>query len=108
MNATGHRAVENCGNLLEFIHHHCELLGIDGLRPVRESLVGLVMYLDHDAVGAHGNGCSRHGDDFVALTRSMAGVYQDGQMAQALHRRDDAQIERISSVIGKSSHPALA
>ena len=48
VNAARHVAVQDGGNLLQFVHHAGELFGVDGLRPVGEGLFGLVMDLDPD------------------------------------------------------------
>src|SRR5260370_25299456 len=46
--------------------------------------------------------------NLVALTRAVAWVDYDRQMAQALNGGNNAQVERVARVIGESSHSALA
>ncbi len=85
-----------------------ELVGVDGLRAVGERLLRLVVHFDDDAVGAGGDGGAGHGQHVVALAGAVAGVDEDGQVAEALHGGNDAEVERVAGVIGKGAHAALA
>ena len=65
-----------------------ELGGVDGLGAVGEGVLGLVMDFDDDAVGAAGDGGAGHGQHAVAAAGAVAGVDEDGQVAEALRRRE--------------------
>ncbi len=92
----------------EFVHHDGELVGVDGLRAVREGFFRLVVDFNQDAVCAGGNGGAGHGQNAVATTGAVAGVDQDGQVAEALDGGDDAEVKGVSGVIGEGAHAALA
>ena len=108
MDAARQHAVDHRGDLADFVHHALELIGIDRLWSVGERLVGLMMYFDQDAVGAHRDRRPRHGQHLVALAGAVAGIDEDGQVAQLLHGGNNAQIESVAGVVGKGSHAALA
>jgi hypothetical protein len=55
-----------------------------------------------------GNGGAGHGQHAVATAGAVAGVDQDGQVAEALDRGNDAEVEGVAGVIGKGAHAALA
>ena len=65
-----------------------KLVGVDGLRAVGERLFGLVVHFDQDAVSAGGDGGAGHGQHAVAPAGAVAGVDQDGQVAERAGRRE--------------------
>ena len=75
---------------------------------IGEGLVRLVVHLDHQAVGADRGSRASQGQNHVAFARAMAGVNDDGQMAQPLHRGHDTKVKRIAGVIGEGAYPAFA
>jgi len=107
LNAAGQIAVHDGSDLGEFVHHADELFGIEGLRPVGERLFGLVVNLDHDAVGTDSNAGAGHGQDLVSLACAVAGINEDGEVAEPLHGGDDAEVERVSGVVGEGAYAAL-
>ena len=108
MDAAGQVAANHGGNLLKLVHHADKLVGIDGLRAVGERLFGLVVNFDQDAVGAGGDGRAGHGQHAVAPAGAVAGVDENGQVAEALDGGNDAEVERVAGVVGKGAHAALA
>ena len=98
----------DCGDLADLRHQVVELVGVEGLRAVGQGFVGLMMDFYHQAVGAYGYGGARERGDFVALAGAVAGVDENWEMAEALHRGDDAQVERIAGVIGEGADAAFA
>src|SRR5207253_8399083 len=60
------------------------------------------------AIRADGNGRPRQRQHLVAAACSVAGVYQNWQVAAALDRRDDGEVERIAGEIGERAHAAFA
>ena len=67
-----------------------------------------MMHFDQNAVGSGCDGCAGHGQHAVALAGAVAGVDEDGQMAEALHGGNNAEVERVARVIGEGAHAALA
>ena len=108
VDAAGEIAADHGGDLLDLVHHGGELVGIDGLRAVGERLFGLVVDFDQDAVGAGGDGGAGHGQHAVAAAGAVAGVDEDGQVAEALDGGNDAEVEGVAGVVGKGAHAALA
>ncbi len=104
----GRSRCDDRGDLLDLVHHARELVGIDGLRAVGEGLFRLVVHLDEDAVCANRNCGARHGQNLVALAGAVAGVDEDGQVAELLYGGNDAEVEGVARVIGKGAHAALA
>src|SRR6266403_1570506 len=66
------------------------------------------MNLDYQAIGSNGDGGAGQWRHFVALAGAVAGINDDGQMAETLDGRHDAEIERVAGVIGEGAHSALA
>src|SRR6266403_1922392 len=66
------------------------------------------MNLDYQAIGSNGDGGAGQWRHFVALAGAVAGINDDGQMAETLDGRHDAEIECVAGVIGESPHSALA
>src|SRR5258708_38198471 len=66
------------------------------------------MNLDYQAIGSNGDGGAGEWRHFVALAGAVAWIDHDGQVAEALDRRHDAEIECVAGVIGESPHSALA
>src|SRR5258708_6748597 len=66
------------------------------------------MDFNQQTVSAHGNCGARKRQDLVALSGPVAGINHDRQVAQALYRGHDAEVERVARVIGKSPDAALA
>jgi hypothetical protein len=76
--------------------------------PSDKRAVGIVVHFHDQAVGSDGDRGARQRRDFVALAGAVAGIDDDGQMAQALDGGHDAEVERVAGVIGESAHSALA
>jgi len=74
-------AVEDGGDLLDFVHEVGEFGGEDGLDAVGEGSVGLVMDFDEEAIGTDGDGGAGERKNFVALAGAVAGIDEDGKMA---------------------------
>ena len=89
-------------------HQRVELIGKQRLHAVGERAVRIVVHFDDQAVGSHGDGGAGKRRHLVALAGAVAGIDDDGQMAQALHGGHDAEIERVAGVIGEGAHAALA
>src|SRR5438093_12741418 len=75
------RAADESCQGVEVAHQSGELLRKDCLWPVGEGPGGIVVYLDHDAVGPGGDGGTGEGDDLVAPPGAVAGIDQDRQVA---------------------------
>ena len=103
--AVGDVAVENLGDLGAFVHHFYELFGVDGLGSVGEGFVGLVMDLDHEAVGSYGDCGAGQGHDLVALAGSVAGIDEDGQVAEAVDGGHEAEVEGVAGVVDEGADP---
>src|SRR6516164_43669 len=66
------------------------------------------MYLDKDAVRTDSNRSAGERKYLGTLASPVAGIDEDGQVTQALHRGNDAQIEGVAGVVGERTHAALA
>src|ERR1019366_5294652 len=108
VNAPGQLAMHDRRDLLNLVHHARELVRIDGLRTVRERLLRLMVHFNHHTICTDGNRSARHWQHFVALARAVAWVDKDWQVAELLHGGNNAEVERITRVIGKRAHAALA
>src|SRR5580698_7035739 len=108
VDAAGQPAADHRGNLLDLVHHAGKLVGIDRLRAVGESLLRMVVDLDKDTVAAGGHSRAGHGQHAVALAGAVAGVDKNGQVTDALHRGDDAEVKGVAGVVGKGAHAPLA
>jgi len=100
--------VKQRGDLADFFGKLRKFVGEDGLHAVRESLFGLVMNFDKEAVGADGDGGARKRQNFVAHAGAVTRVHDDGQMAAALDGGNDGEVERIAGMVGEGAHAALA
>ena len=89
-------------------HQLIELIRIQRLHAVRQRLVRLMMDFDDQAIRADRHRGPRKRSDFVSLAGAVAGINNNRQVAEPLHRRDHAQVERVASVVGESAHAALA
>jgi hypothetical protein len=85
-------AMEHVSNLAGFRSEYGEFFGQDGLRPVGERFVGLVVHLDQEAISAHGNGGARQRKNLVALARPMRRINKNGKMAAFLDSGHDGEI----------------
>ena len=68
----------------------------------------MIVDFDQDAVGSGGNRSPGHGQYALALAGAVAGVHQDGQVAEPLHGGNDAEVEGVAGVVSKGAHAALA
>src|SRR5580704_19443045 len=83
----GHMAAEHPGNLTNFSHQLIELIRIERLLAVAERAIRIGMHLDDEAVGSDGDRGARQWRDLVALAGAVAGIDDDGQVAQTLYGR---------------------
>src|SRR5262249_8185832 len=77
-------------------HQAIELRRQQRLRAVAERVVGIVVHLDDEAVGAGRDGGARHRRHLVAASRSMARIADHGQVAELLDDGDGGDVERIA------------
>src|ERR1700728_125297 len=104
----GHGSSHHCGNLAHLLHQFIELIGEERLRSVGERFIRFVVNFDHQTVGTDGYRRAREWCDFVALAGAVAGIDQNGQMTEPLHRGYQAQIERVAGMVGEGPHATLA
>jgi len=100
--------VEDGGDLADFGLEFGEFGGEDGLHAVRESLFGLVMNFDEEAIGADSDRSAGEWENFVALAGAVAGVNEDRQVAALFDRGDDGEIEGVAGKVGEGAHAAFA
>ncbi len=93
---------------LDVAHELLELLGVQRLRPVGQRLVGIDVDLHGDPVRARGNGGQRHGAHLGAEARAVAGIHDDGEMAELLHHGDGGQVQRVARGGLEGADAALA
>src|ERR1039458_3131060 len=70
----GNRTSQDLRNLANLIHEVVELVRIERLVAVAERVVGIVMYLDDEAIGPHSDSSARQRGDLVALSSAVTGV----------------------------------
>ena len=88
----GHGSSYDGRNLPDLLHQQIELIREQRLRTIRQGLIRAIMHFHHESVGSDGNCRAREWSNLVALAGAMAGINQDRQMAQSLHRGNQAQI----------------
>src|SRR5271166_3167356 len=101
-------ALQYSGDFAYLSHEVVELLGEERLFAIAEGAVGIRVDFDDETVSPNRNRGPGQWRDLVALAGSVAGIDDDRQMAQPLHRGNHAEIERVASVIGEGAHAALA
>ena len=68
-----------------------EVARVERLRPVAERVLGVLVDLDDDAVGADGRGGARERLDQAPVARGVARVDDDRQVRVQLEPRDGAR-----------------
>jgi hypothetical protein len=91
--------VEDVGDLADLAGEFGKLIGNDGLDPIGESFLGLVVDFDEQAVGSHGDCGARERKNLVALAGAVARIDEDGQVAAFLDGGND---RKVQSVAGKN------
>ena len=76
-------------DLPDLLHERVELIGKQRLHAIRQRAIGIVMDFDDQTVGSNGDSGAGERRHFVALARAVAGIDDDGQMAEALHGGND-------------------
>src|SRR5436853_328956 len=66
------------------------------------------MDFHQQSIRASSNCRARHWQYLVALAGAVAGINNNGQVAQLLHCGNNAEIKSVAGMIGKSTHSALA
>src|ERR1700674_5450665 len=67
-----------------------------------------MMNFDDQSIGSDGDGGAGEWRHLVALAGAVAWINHDGQVAETLDGRHNAEIERVASVIREGAHSALA
>src|SRR5579872_3548790 len=102
------RASDDGSYLADLLHQFVELVWEQRLRAVGEGLVRSGVNFDHESIRANSDCGAGERRDFVALAGAVAGIDQNRQMAQPLHRGHNAQVERVTRVIGERADSAFA
>src|SRR6266849_3194054 len=105
---SGHAAADGGGDDAELGHELGEVSGLEGLRAIGKSVVGVVVDFDEQAVGAGGYGGAGHGRNFVAASGAVGGIGEHGQVRELLDDRDGGDVERVACVGFKGANAALA
>ena len=100
--------MEDGGDLPHFFGERNEFFGKEGLHAIRESLVGLVMDFDEQAISADSDSGAGKRQNFVALAGAVAGINKNGEMAAFFYRWNDGEVERVAGEIGEGANAALA
>ena len=101
-------AVDGDGDFFQGAHHVFEGFGGDGLGAVGEGVFGVVVGFDDEAIGAGGDGGFAHVGDEVGVAGALAGVDDDGEVADAMDFGDDGQREGVAGVGFEGADAALA
>ena len=101
-------AVEEGGELLDFVHEGGVFGREDGLHAVGEGFFGLVVDFDEESIGANGYGGAGEWENFVAFAGAMAGIDEDGQVAALFDGGNDGEIESVARKVGERADAAFA
>src|SRR6266849_1078098 len=105
---SGHAAADGGGDDAELGHELGEVSGLEGLRAIGKSVVGVVVDFDEQAVGAGGYGGAGHGRNFVAAPGTVGGVGEHGEMRKFFDYGDGGDVERVARVGLEGTDAALA
>ena len=73
------------------------------LGTVAECMIRVIMYFYHDTIGPDSDGCLRQVFYHPSLSRSVAGIHNDRQMALALDGKNSGKVQCIARVGFKCS-----
>ena len=90
------------------LHQFGVLSGIERLRAVAQRVIGIVVHLHQQPVGAGGHGSARHRRHQIAAAGAVRGIADDRQMRELLHHRNRRDIHRVARVGFESADAALA
>jgi len=92
----------------DLIQELLELLGIQGLSPIRERTIGVGVDLHHEAVGSRRYSRPGHGSDLGPDPGTVTGIGDDREMGEGLHHRNRREIQKISGLGIEAPHTPLA
>ena len=101
-------ASHGLGYLSHLGHEVGEVVEGEGLGTILEGGVWIGMHLDHQAIGAGRHGGQSHRQDQIPFAGAMAGVSDDGEMAQLLEHGDRAYVHGIAGKGLKGADAPLA
>src|SRR5579871_3671313 len=78
-------AMQNGGYLPYFTHQLVKLIRKNRLYAIRKSVLRIMVDLHHQSICSNSNCRPREWQDLVALSRAMAGINNNRQVAQPLH-----------------------
>src|SRR6516165_8911543 len=79
---------DRLGDLTAFGHHLAERGRSEGLESIAQGFLRIGVNLDHKAIGAGGDGSSRHRSDQTGLARAVAWIDDNGEMRRLVQKRD--------------------
>jgi len=100
--------VKDGGDLADFGDEFGKFFGEDGLHAVGQSLFGLVVNFDEEAIGANRDRSARKRKNFVTLAGAVAGIDENREVAAFFDGRNDGEIERVAGEVGEGAHAAFA
>ena len=68
----------------------------------------MVVNFNDQPVRSHGYGCARQWNHFFPAPGAVAGIDDNGEVAETLNRRNDAQIQGVSRVVRKRAYAPFA
>src|SRR5512143_2757829 len=92
----------------EGVHEFPELLERERLRSVGQRLLRGGVDLDHEAVGARGDGGAGHGLDVLRVAGAVGRVHDDGQVGALPEHGDGGQVEGVARRVLERADPPLA
>src|ERR1019366_3071461 len=95
-------------NDTQFGHEFFKLLEEERLGAIGKRMLRIVVHLEEQAIGARRNRRPSHGRNFVAASRAMRWVGNNGKVREFLDNRDRGDIERVARIGLKCTDAALA
>src|SRR2546423_9202590 len=105
---SGEAAAYCWGDDAQLGHELIELAGLEGLRAVGKSVIGIVVDFDEQAVRARGYGGAGHGRNFVTASGAVGGIGEHGEMREFFDDGNGGDVECVARVGLESPDTALA
>src|SRR5207302_1469593 len=89
-------------------HELVELAGLERLCAIGESVIGVVVDFDEQAVGARGYRCSSHRRNFVAAPSAVRRIGEHGEMGEFFDDGNGSDVEGVARISLECADAALA
>ena len=103
-----HLLAEELDLFADELHQLIELVGRQALGTIALGLGGVVVHLDHQAVGPGGYGGLGQFRNHPGVAAGVAGVHDDGQMGHLVEHDHTGQVQRVAHTGLEGTDAALA